>query len=180
MKHGFDLAFIDKGLEEMWNAQLDYSDYDAALTFLLQMQQREQDEPVGDDLRQVETCPVEKQSETPNLPVVPTKSDTKSTVSTTSSYSCAKEGTPGNPVKNTIISPESECTSKKVLPNHAEKLKKKKTRKTQSEATLQSKLEIVANHESLSDSITALTEWIVKAASKSEVRIKLHLDMILP
>lgn len=186
VKQGFELTFIDEGLDEMWNAQLDYSDYDAALVYLLEKKGRDDtadsqldleiptsvDEGVNTSIQpNVEASnEVEHQEE-----AIPTKTDSKSTASTASSLESAtnKESSTKEIVseraspKDTTLYAQPVVTAKKSKSSDG---KKKKVHKNQPEASLHSKLEIVANHESLNDAITALTEWIVKSATKSELK----------
>ena len=177
VKQGFELSFINEGLDEMWNEQLDYSDYDAALSYLRGKERWGTSQPNLEVPTTVDE-PAETSTESKENRV-PQKLDSRSTASTDSSTQIP---IPLNDGVKKIASqrlPSEDAaldahptTIPKAPPRHK---KKKKNYKKQPEAPLNAKLEMVANHENLNDAIAALTEWVVKSATESEVRFILFI-----
>lgn len=191
---GFELSDINQSIEEMWNKDLDYSDIHAVIVYMTAKQGDADDKDMlydGDDyIKTVQTADTflseisddssnaskqscfEEETEiissdaissndpcSSNAPIIATKTDSVSL----------------SEVKNTKEAPvavqkaESKTDIQKVNNSDVTETKSATRAKKKTHPTIKTKLDIVANNEDLTDAIVALTEWILKAATPSDV-----------
>ena len=197
VKLGFELADVDKAMEDMWNQQLDYTDFDAVLGFIENAginsgSSGNSSGSVNGNGIGIGIGIEEKELDPPAAP------DTVVTVesfSSPSSPSCSGKGPPDateEPVEMAAVVSEPvavtvavETVVVAVEPIEIESsrpeesadvdvdvdvdVEERKMKPRVKPFELSSKLDIVANSENLTDGIIALTEWVVKAATPPQV-----------
>lgn len=193
VKQGFDRGSIDRAIEEMWDLQLDYSNFNAIVSFMSERPDRK--DPPKTEL---ESMPLSAPTDgkTPTIKVTETELNTLKTTSTSStsapSQSSAFDGSvtltmasehQKDAVPETVTSQEDQGTGSSLSdPTHSQLITaidssprmenghSADTKRAPKLSALQSKLGIVAQNDNLMDAIVALTEWVVKAASPKELK----------
>jgi hypothetical protein len=192
---GFELEEINKSIENMWNAGLDYSDINTVAAFIT----TSKEEPtLVHKVVDVESAPsfvetsksidITKSTskEESSKSVAITKSSSEEEVRSMSSAVSSKEAnhsaipvTVTNVSNNNVLEsvfepPVSVVGSNSPPPSTVGESKASQNSETlnveaKSPLSLKAKLEIVATNDDLTDAIVALTEWVVKAARPDEV-----------
>ena len=153
-KMGYSYSEIDRTMEEMWNLQLQYDELETVLAFIRSRNS------------EIETTNQTPNEETSMLPA---------------SSNQISSGESDSQTRNGIVSVSSSHSAKPAveavgIDNERGPGSKSSTRKIKLEEetplTLKERLSMVANHENLTDAIVALTEWITKAASPTQVSRK--------
>jgi len=149
---GYSLSQIEKALEEMWDTQLPYDDVESVHNFLMMKAHVKRTvEPKVEIPKNMDTAvnPIEAE---------------------------ALASQPASDfVEDDIAGKvhESDAFEKKDENNQEEEEEEEDdvetTNQSQPPVTLASKLEIAANYEDLNQAISALSDWVTRSASSSEV-----------
>ena len=151
-QHGYTSIEIENALEEMWNLDMQYDDFQAALAFLESKKAQKEAEAEREMIAQVVTETIE------NMEISNAQEDE------------VVEDSP--PSESSLAEAESNMENSSVpaprFPPSVSGSESKSQSKSQT-LDLSSKLNLVANFEVLSDAIIALSEWVTKAATLNKV-----------
>lgn len=175
---GFSHSEIDTALEEMWNMQLKYDEFDSVLSYL---NTREPPAPIPDasipDKEEkfvaVEQVYEEKQTlantEVPKMEDPPALTEEPSSAPPSVEQQVAMDNVaPKISAVEDVVSSESAGTKKRPR-NGQQQQQQPPPAAAAAPRGLGEKLDMVSNHESLSDAVFALTEWVVRVATADEI-----------
>lgn len=169
---GLQLKDIDQALEEMWNLQLQYDEVDAVLNFI-----HEKDtvkaRAVTSTSDQVSSVTKESIVAVINPLSTNIQQDPTPSIENCVDSVCYKDGM--EEISDLALSQGASASLRKIIPEaHDDRVIKTVSNinslSVSRPLSMTSKLDLVANHDDLSDSVVALTEWVVKAAKFSKVK----------
>jgi len=170
---GYNLKVVDTAMDEMWNLQMEYSDFESVLNFLqggggvpkqsqLTVEVDDEDEDKQGDVGTEVVL-------SPSTVGGDSIADASISASISASASYSIQADESNAIVTDTDTSNYDDVEAAPVQQQPDARNKKSARVKPLD--LSAKLDIVANSEHLNDGIIALTEWVNKAASPSEVRI---------
>lgn len=150
-QHGYTPLEIENALEEMWNLDMQYDDFQAALAFLESKKAQKEADAEREMIAQAVAVTIENRETSE----VEDKAEEESALSESS-------------VVEAESNTENSSAPAPAVPPSVSGSESKSQTKSQS-MDLSSKLNLVANFEVLSDAIIALSEWVTKAATLNQL-----------
>jgi len=178
---GFSIDAIDKSIEDMWNLNLDYDDFNAVLKYMTTEQSssrsiKKEEEPAvesGADHMEQENQLDNRDDQDDHAsvsfkitPTVGDDQDLTETLTASSTGTFESDQISRTPENTVAPSKEVKVDNERSTNTNTEENKRNSA---QQNLTLNSKLEMVANHTNLTHAIVALTQWVNKAATPFEI-----------
>ena len=174
---GYNLKVVDAAMDEMWDLQMDYSDFDSVFNFLQGGGgvPKQSQLIVEVDVDQEEEEDKQEQGDVGTEIVLVSPSDISdasigASASASASYSIQADESNANVTDMDTATSHHDVTETAPVQQQQQPDVRSKKNIRVKPLDLLAKLDIVANSENLNDGIIALTEWVNKAASPSEVR----------
>lgn len=153
---GIEEADIDRALEEMWERELPYDDFNAVMSFIRSRNAvKEQPEEHSESIQQPEE-----------------ETKTASTAESTSTSTDERDRSSNVGVTKNMHTNETNSTTDSTgYAENSEERQLSRQRKASPvhPINMSSKLDLVADYENLADAAFALSEWVAKAADREEV-----------
>jgi hypothetical protein len=157
---GIEETEIDRALEEMWERELPYDDFNAVMSFI---HSRNAVKEQSDSIQQ---CPPEEETKT------------ASTSESTSTSTDERQGNDGVDKDMNTDETNSATDSTGYAENSEARQLSRQRKAPVHPINMSSKLDLVADYENLADAAFALSEWVAKAADREEVCCAIFLGFI--
>jgi hypothetical protein len=157
---GIEETDIDRALEEMWERELLYDDFNAVMSFIHSRN------AVKEQTDSIQQCPPEEETKT------------ASTAESTSTSTDERQGNDGVDKDMNTDETNSATDSTGYAENSEAHQLSRQRKATVHPINMSSKLDLVADYENLADAAFALSEWVAKAADREEVCCAIFLGFI--
>ena len=171
VKLGFKLNEIDMAMDEMWNLQMRYDEFDSVLNYMQSKNETSEKEDITSNIVVDVAAEIEVSAITETDTTISRNTPSNKIISDDTAQHVADINTEELSEKTAALSMEHAPTTGPEC--HIEEAESDVQNHSLQPNGLSSRLDLVANHKDLAESLAALTEWVLKAAKPHEVSLSM-------
>jgi len=167
VKLGFKLNEIDMAMDEMWNLQMRYDEFDSVLNYMQSKNETSEKEDITSNIVVDVAAEMEVSATTETDTTISRNTPSNKIISDDTAQHVADINTEELSEKTAALSMEHAPTTGPEC--HIEEAESDVQNHSLQPNGLSTRLDLVANHKDLAESLAALTEWVLKAAKPHEI-----------